>query len=466
MKVERHDGSLERAVLVGMASSEPVIAAIATKWPKAGLFASPLANLVGGWLCQHWQEFGKPIHRSSLEVQFEEWASKSQDKETVGLGEEFLASLSGEKVDLDPKHVISLAEKHFNRVALERISDAIKEDLQREEGEIKAAERLGGWSPLELGRENSIRPLSDQELIKRCFEQKPQSIVKYSGDLGYFLKDALDRDSLVAFQGPEKSKKSYFLLDLVWRALNQGLRVAYIECGDLSQNQVLRRLMVRAARRPLKAGQVKWPIYLASEYGNNSGKNGKKTAEVRFKTVEFKRGLDWEAAWKACEKLGPIRDNLRLAVHPNSTLSAAGIQTALEEYERQGFRADVVVPDYSDILAPMPHSGDSPRDQINASWKRLRAISQQFNCLLATATQANAASYSEDLMTMANFSEDKRKNAHASAIIGLNSSRTDRENGVSRLNFTALRENDFSPGQSVAVASCLALANPAVLSAL
>ena len=50
--------------------------------------------------------------------------------------------------------------------------------------------------------------------------------------------------------------------------------------------------------------------------------------------------------------------------------------------------------------------------------------------LVVTATQADANSYDRTSLKMSNFSEDKRKLAHVTAMYGLNQDPAGREKGI------------------------------------
>jgi hypothetical protein len=94
----------------------------------------------------------------------------------------------------------------------------------------------------------------------------------------------------------------------------------------------------------------------------------------------------------------------------------------------------------------------------------MRALSQEIDCLVVTATQANAASYKSELMGRWNFSEDKRKLAHCTGMIGINATVKEQDRGIQRLNWIVLREGEFSYTKCVNVANCLAISNPAIRS--
>ena len=65
---------------------------------------------------------------------------------------------------------------------------------------------------------------------------------------------------------------------------------------------------------------------------------------------------------------------------------------------------------------------------------------------------------------MEHASEDMRKLAQVTGMIGINSKSEFKKNGVIGLNWTPLREDEFNDGRFVYFAQCLALGNPCVLS--
>jgi replicative DNA helicase len=139
------------------------------------------------------------------------------------------------------------------------------------------------------------------------------------------------------------------------------------------------------------------------------------------------------------------------------------IKNQADQWCQEGWVPDVVVIDYADILAPM-HSTDEGREQINKTWKAMRALSQSGHALVATATQSSAKGYSANILTRKEFSDDKRKMAHVTAMIGINISEEEKENGLMRLNYIVLRDDEFVSTKCIHVASAIDLMNPAVKS--
>lgn len=460
MQVERKDGSRERRILTGMIVDKTVLGRIATKW-EPEMFASKWSNLVGSWCVAYFDKYNKPPGHL-IEGLFERWANKAKDKESIELVEQFLSGLSGDykalRKGINPQYLIDSAGEHFSQVKLKRLSKAIDDDL--EDGRLEDAHnRVHTFGKVDLGVGQGINVLADREAIRQAFSDKAEALVKYTGALGRFFGDSFARDSFVAFMGPEKRGKTFWLLDVAWHAMLARRRVAFFEVGDMSQNQIMRRFMVRASRRPLGTKEFVYPKFLSRNPDSPY-------AEVDLATHKFGKALDWREALRKCQRvmksdLKTKQELLRLSVHPNSSLSVTGLRSVLQTWERDEWVPDMIVIDYADILAP-PTGIKESRDQINATWRQLRALSQENHCCVVTATQTNAASYKADRITRSNFSEDKRKLAEVTGMIAINQTPDEKRQGLMRLEWVAQRdEDDMKP---VHVAGCLALANPAIRS--
>ena len=146
-----------------------------------------------------------------------------------------------------------------------------------------------------------------------------------------------------------------------------------------------------------------------------------------------------------------------VSVHPTASVRVSDIDAILSRWEiERNFVPDVIIVDYADILAP-ENSRLQLRDQMNETWASLRRLSQERRCLVLVPTQASAKSYQKSLQTMTEFSEDKRKMAHVTGMLGLNQTEQEKPLGIMRLNWIVLRESPYSVRQCLFVAQCLAL---------
>lgn len=441
---------------------------LSAKW-TADAFRSRYANIVGGWCASHFESFGKAPGKN-IEGLFETWAAKTRDKDTVELVEKFLTGLSeayeDKAAETNSAYIVDLAVTHFTLIKLQRTLREVEAELN--EGNLNGAvERVTQFNAVKMGGKAAIDVLNDKEAIRAAFEDAEEDIVSYPGALGTFFKGQLVSDGFVCFMAPEKRGKSFWLVDIGWRAMLQRRKVAWFAAGDMSERQMLRRFGARAARAPVKAKH--WPLDVRYPLRMRRREDG--TIQVKHEIRTFERPLDWRTAWKAFQEVAQYRVRgkepyLRLACYPNSTLSVKQIDAQLREWEKENWVPQVVIVDYADILdeAAAAPKAATMRERINASWMMQRQLSQTWHSLYVTATQADAEGGSVELLRRSNFSEDKRKLAHVTGMCGINQTEIEKELGVYRLNWIVLREGEFAEGATVATATCLPFANPCVRS--
>lgn len=461
MKVAKHDATDEKRILTGMVVDNTVCGRIADKWKPEGLFRVRWTNLVAGWCVKYHRRYNK-APRGDIEGLFESWAASASDEATVDLVDRFLADLSGdyeaEAAELNPDYLVDVAGEYFNAVGLERMAEQVQGHVAS--GNLsKALETAARWDKVEMGTGAGVDVLQDEAAIRAAFENNTEALITYPGDLGKFFGNQLARDEFVAITGATGRGKTWWLLDIAWMGIRQDRRVAFFEVGDMSQNQIMRRFMVRATGHPSKPPfDVEIPVEM--ERGDGP------VAQVITKTKSFDGPLDYKIAMAACQRKGRRHKSplLRLSVHPNSSVNVEGVVATLNVWERQGWIPDVVVIDYADILAAPAGYAPGDREAINATWKALRSLSQQRHCLVVTATQADANSYNAQTISRSNFSDDRRKNDHVTAMLGINANEEEQASGIYRLNWTKRREESYIESRCVHVAGCLAVGRPHVKS--
>ncbi len=109
--------------------------------------------------------------------------------------------------------------------------------------------------------------------------------------------------------------------------------------------------------------------------------------------------------------------------------------------------------DYADNLGTEPEASKEFRHSINATWKSMRALSQERNILLLTATQSAASSYKKKRINIDDFSEDKRKRGHTTMVLTLNQTEEEKEKGLLRIGKMMVRDEKDSR-QTVKVLEC------------
>jgi hypothetical protein len=424
-----------------------VCSRIASKWKPPGLFGSEHENLIASWCIDHLRKYGKCIG-SDVNTKFYRWAEGYDDEVKVERVGKLLENTVSDWNRLgdggSSEYILDLAGKVFNRERIQKYSQELELCLDtRSFGE--ADKLLREYKRVELGQGSVIRPGIDFECWADALDsEQDQALIRYPGALGKFLGNEFSRDTFICFMGTAKRGKSWWLLDVTYRAVKQRRRVAYFEAGDLSTRQVLKRLGQRGLMQPKRDAVCAIPrTYTDSDEG----------PEVE---EEERKGISAKQCFTKWKKLQRGQDRFRLSCYPNNSLSSEVILSTLQTWEREGWVADIVVVDYADLLT-RPVGVVDGREGINENWKTLRRISQELHCCLVTATQADAAGYKKKVLSRTNFSDDRRKHDHVTAMLGINVTDKEKGLGISRLNWLDRREDEFTEGRQVHVAGCLAI---------
>ena len=192
------------------------------------------------------------------------------------------------------------------------------------------------------------------------------------------------------------------------------------------------------------------------EYGKGS---------MAYEVLEEKIMEKEEAKQAVREYFKKYAHQLRLSTFPNGQMSVPKMNKLLDKWERQdGFVPDVVVIDYADLLVS---SGDSEyRHNVDEAWRGLRGLSQERHCLVVTATQADARSVQQVSLNLSNFSEDKRKFSHVTAMYSMNQDPEQIEKRMGSMRYGELLVRDGDPYENgeVHVAECRSMGKAFIFS--
>ncbi len=466
--IEVHESTQERRILTSLITDATVLGRITTKW-DGNLFDTKSSNIIAEWCVDYFKKYNQ-APKEAIQLQFAEWAETHQDRETIKRIESFLSSLSDEfeqESETNPMHTIDMAGEFFNRIKLRRLAEGIQNALDN--GKIAKAEAaITSFSRVEMGAGAGIHFYTDEEAIRSVFaEKKTESLIEYNGAMESFFGYSMERDGFIAFAGPQKSSKSFWLLDTMYRSLLNRKKVAYFQIGDLSERQIEERLSIRSAAHPRRSPTMQWPCTIRIPKSIEWVKEDD-NATVTYNEKIFEKPLGANRAVQAAKKLMDFkvkskRSYFCMKVWPNLSVNVHSILSILEQWELEDFRPDVVIIDYMDNFSPVDARMEQ-RDQINYNWKYMRKVASERHCLIVTATQVNAAGFGARWLTRKNFSEDNRKLNHVTGMIGINVNDTEKKDGVCRLNWIVRREEEFSSTTGPSVAGCLAIANPAICS--
>ncbi len=514
--------SLERKIIIGLITSTEFTQQIRPAWDSQ-LLESKMARRLAHWCLEYFDKYNRAPGKDIEGIYFQKLEAGLPKDIAEEIEEDILPSLSDEysKEQFNLNYLLDQTRAHFKQKHLlrhtERIQSTLEDNELSETERIIEAEKLATqYSPPPSEFENSL-DLSDKASLKRiekAFIQTTQPVVCYPGALGEFWNHQLVRGGFVALLGRDKRGKSFWLLDMAVRASGQGTPVAFFQAGDMTEDQQLKRICVYAAQRSnleKYSGVVWYPVRdclknqmdscdkeeRVCDFGvfkDLSEKEIQQSVTIHMLKQAYKdypdyipcrmcgrsyhRGAPWitkidtgrpltvrEAQTNIDSFFVKNARRFKLSSHANSTLTLREMDSILDLWEREDrFIPGMIVVDYADLL--VPESNSDHRHQIDYIWKGLRRISQERHVLMVTVTHTDTAGYEQFLLKIGNFSEDRRKNAHVTAIYGLNQDSKDREKdiGIMRINEIVVREGDFSSNNVVTVLQCLSRGRPFISS--
>ena len=453
-RTREYDGSDARRVLAAIIQDSVVCGRVAALWKPEGLFDVGWANLAASLAVKYYRKYNTAPNGNFTGL-FENWAENTTaDVDTVKAVERFLRAVSddAEMENEDEDYLLDLAASYFDRVALGRDLEAAGAALQNGKAG-DARQIIRDSNPVNLGAGGFIEPLVDVDYWMEGGEERSRPLLYYRGSLGQFTEGAFVRGTFFSFVAPDKTGKTAWLVDAVYRGIRNGCRVCFFEMGDGDKYTFRTRLGMRATGRPEFGGSYWLPERYSEESELWVGDR---------QSLDTFSGLD---GYLAARKIGRREDALRWRGWSNSTASVADLEATLADWDRADWRPDIVVIDYADIMAPMP--GANADDPIDETWKALRRLSQDRQCLVLTATQSDAGAYKlgkKSVLTKANFSGRKTKNAHVDGMLGINVNNDEKDQDACRINWVARRRGAYNERDVCRVAGCLAVANPAMVS--
>lgn len=493
----KDESFIERRIVTGLIVSTDYLIQIRKIW-NADLLGSRTARQVAGWCIEFFDQYhqapGKEIESIYLRK-----AKGLKDKEAKDI-EDILEGLSHEyerTEKFNVEYLLDQTKHYFDERSLQEFVEEIKGNLL--EGNIAEAKKaaFGFKPPVDFdAKELDLSKPELLERLERAFTTTSEPVVRYPHQLGELLNGQLVRGGFIAFMGPEKRGKTWFLIDMALRACEQKSNVAFFQAGDMSEDQWLMRVSVnRAGKSNLEkySGKMWEPVRdcvknqldtcdlpeRECNFGIFPGKSEKfireeitkdELIEAAKKNKDYKPCYNcakywhqrWGAVWlkrintgeplSATEAKNVMKKfsmdrarNFKLSTHTSGSLTVGEMTSILDMWERRdGFVADMIVVDFADIMAS-DYKGEF-RHQENHKWMSLRGLGQKKHALMVTATWSDANSYERNTLSLKNFSEDKRKYGHVTAMYGLNQDPLHREKklGLMRINQIVVREDAFN----------------------
>lgn len=504
---------IERKIIIGLITSTDYLNQIQAEW-NPDYIVSGTASLISEWVWEYYEKYRKAPMKDIENIYIRK-LRKTKIKKILAeeIEQEILPSLSKEyeNEDFDLKTLLDDTREYFDERQIELHKELLEALLQKNNVE-KALEVAENFTVKRNTDEDTLDLSKPESLnaVKEAFDTSFQNVVKFPGALGDFWNDELCKGRFVSWMGKEKIGKTYWLVEFMLRAYAQGKKVAYFEAGDMTKSELLMRICVYLGMRSnmekytgVQYVPVQDCIYNQKDTCDRKvreckfgifGEEVEKREDITFEMlkeslelfpdykpcyncVEWQKN-PWGVPWlkkinikyplteKQAEKLIEkffisTGRSIKISCHPSGSLSISDAKRKLDFWKRtEGFEPELIMFDYIDIMRP--EIKGELRHQMNDIWMKMRGLSQERDALVIAPTQTDADSYDKDLLTQKNFSEDKRKYGHVSAMYGLNQDKEGREKklGVMRINKLVLRAGDFYYTDQVHVLQKLSMGRP------
>ena len=505
---------MERNIVIGLITNTDYLQQIKEEWNPLYI-ESKAAKILSNWSWEYFDKHGKAPMRNIETILLKKLKKKKVKKELAEeIETEILHDLSEqyEKQTNDLDVLLSDTREHFTERQLELHMEEVQALLDK--GEIQKARQLQDDFKFTIGGEDEGIDLADASTdakIDAAFNSNNQIVVRFPGALGKFWNDEMTKGSFVSILAPEKRGKTFLLLEFMMLAYEQGKTVAFFQAGDMTEGQQLIRTAIYLTQKSNKekfCGKQYIPVIdcvknqtntcnrriRASKFGPFDEKTEKEIREemtyeallgAKHDNKFYKNCYNcinwqnhpWGAVWleefdngrepltaneakKARRKFFTNNNQVRLSSHANGELTISKMNSILDLWALQGFYPEMILADYADLI--VGKTMNEMRHQIDSIWRGLRGMSQKRDALTISPTQADAKSYEQELLRLNNFSEDKRKLAHVTAMYGLNQSPDGREKklGLMRINKIVVREDGFHNSDQVTVLQRLQIGKP------
>jgi replicative DNA helicase len=118
------------------------------------------------------------------------------------------------------------------------------------------------------------------------------------------------------------------------------------------------------------------------------------------------------------EDIKDIEGQLIVKEYPTKSASVETIRAHLEKIKQREIEIGMIIVDYGDLLKPNRQK-DEKRHQLESIYEELRAIAQENNCPIWTASQTNRSGLNAEVITMESISEAFNKCFVADFIFSL-----------------------------------------------
>lgn len=142
---------------------------------------------------------------------------------------------------------------------------------------------------------------------------------------------------------------------------------------------------------------------------------------------------------KIYNKIKDVQGSLIIKEYPTKTASIMTLRNHLDRLKASGFKTDLVLVDYADLLSTKSSTGQKWSD-LEGLYEDLRATAQLYDVSIVTASQTNRTALNQEVVTLESISDAFSKCFVADLIITLSRTPEDKQKNSGRF-FIAKNRN-------------------------
>jgi replicative DNA helicase len=242
-------------------------------------------------------------------------------------------------------------------------------------------------------------------LLERKQDSKKESIRKTRAKVAFRIELIGDDD----YYGFEVDGDKLYVMENYWVSHNSGKSMILVHLGAQA-------LM-----------QGKNVVYYTLELTETSIANRFDSCLTGIPLDNLEKSKD-----KVFETIKDVKGSLIIKEYPTKTASVMTLKNHLERLRSSGFKPDLVLVDYADLLSTKSQSGQKWND-LEGLYEDLRATAQIFNVSIVTASQTNRSGINAEVVTLESISDAFSKCFVADLIITLSRTSKDKMENTGRL---------------------------------
>lgn len=216
------------------------------------------------------------------------------------------------------------------------------------------------------------------------------------------------RGQFICWMGGFKGKKSWACIHTALTALLQGLTVVHVS-HEMTLEEIETRYDMMISGMTNRDEPTDLTI---NTFDEQDGCWVQK--QMRADTIKH----NWARVASARRRVRRFGGKLYVKKYPMGTADMHEVDRYLRHLAMEGIRADVLINDYADIMAPLDPRKEL-RHQLSDTYIYHKRLADERQILVVTATQVPDKAVRSARMTIRDFAEDRRKAGHVDLAIAI-----------------------------------------------